>query len=83
MSTIIKLNLIYSKLVNGLLFKYKQSEIGKNLKTYGRIKIVGGRNKLHIGQNVILRSGIATNPLGGGYAIDFCYWKKSLPLYWK
>ena len=75
MSIKVKLNLVYSKIVNNLLFKYKKAEIGKNLQVYGRIKIIGGRNKLHIGQNVILRSGIMTNPLGGGTQLVFAIGK--------
>lgn len=32
---------------------------------YGKIKIYGGKHSVTIGENVTLRSGTATNPLGG------------------
>lgn len=38
---------------------------GKRFRCYGRIIVKGKRDKIFLGNDCILRSGIATNPLGG------------------
>lgn len=52
-------------LYNRLLLKYKRVEYGANLVVYGKLYLKGN-GKMTIGDNVIFRSGLLTNPLGGG-----------------
>lgn len=51
--------------VNRFKLKLKKIKYGKNLKIYGIVHIYGIKKRISIGENVILRSGTSTNPLGG------------------
>lgn len=55
---------------NRAVFKYERVIYGKNLKIYGRL-FLKGNGKIVLGNNVILRSGKLTNPLGGMDKIVF------------
>lgn len=61
---------------NRALFKYEKVDFGKNLKIYGKL-FIKGKGRLSIGDNVILRSGVLTNPLGGMEKIIFVADEKS------
>lgn len=53
-------------ILNAFDFFYRKIDIGENLVVYGKIKFFGGKNhSISIGDNVIIRSGMTTNPLGG------------------
>ena len=60
-----KTQLIIGYCVNIIAFKHKKANIGQNNKFYGKIKVYGGKNRITIGNNCIIRSGLSTNPLGG------------------
>lgn len=51
-------------LYNWNLLKYEKISYGEKLKIYGKL-YVKGKGEITIGDNVILRSGLLTNPLGG------------------
>lgn len=58
--------------VNTTILKLKGAKIGSNTVFHGRIRVYGN-GSISMGDNVILRSGSATNPLGGSnQLILFC-----------
>jgi acetyltransferase-like isoleucine patch superfamily enzyme len=61
----------HGMIVNIPCFLYRGIKPGVNTVIYGKIKIFGGKNAIVIGRNVVLRSGILTNPLGGAERIIF------------
>lgn len=56
--------------INRIILKYKKVNFGKNLRIYGLIHIYGNKKSVFIGNDVIMRSGKLTNPLGGNNSMD-------------
>lgn len=60
-----KLQLLSGKLINAPLIAWKRVGFGDSSELYGYINIYGPKERISFGNHCIIRSGYATNPLGG------------------
>lgn len=59
-----KIKKCIDNIYNAMLFRYYGVKTGSNLQIKGRV-LIQGRNRIHIGDNVRIKSGLQYNPIGG------------------
>lgn len=60
-----KMRCMHGALINAFEFHRKKVAFGDNCSIYGKIRVIGPKERVSFGNNCILRSGVSANPLGG------------------
>lgn len=66
-----KVRIMLGRCLNYPVFIYKHVVLGHDITIYGKLDLYIREQGLTIGNNVLLRSGLITNPLGGMRRIVF------------